>query len=212
MSSAPVKVRSERDPDFYSSGGWGYDRHRDAHRRRWRERYVEAFDLRPYDAGEPESGQTRVLDAGCGDGFWASFFFEGGFDTSAFDLSEDGIQVARMRYPGPAYVQADAERELPFPRETFDVLFCRGITHAGRPRAKASIAVMGNLVEYLRPGGLAVVTRSTNGSGIDGPSSVSPGARAANPTADDLRAMVEPWLAIERVDVYPNEVVIGGRK
>jgi len=198
-----TKVRSERDADFYSTGGWGYAERRDALRALWRERYLEPFELAP---------PARVLDAGCGDGFWASFFHEAGFETSAFDVSADGIAVAEERYPGPTYFVADAELELPFPRGTFDVVFCRGISHSGRPRDPRSVEVVGNLAELLRPaGGLLILTRSTNRSGLDGPSGCVPGARAANPTEQDLEAMVEPWLEIERVDLYPNEVVIGAR-
>jgi 2-polyprenyl-3-methyl-5-hydroxy-6-metoxy-1,4-benzoquinol methylase len=191
-----VTRRSEKDPDFYSTGGWGYDKATDSNRRYWRERYVEPWGLEP---------PAKVLDAGCGDGFWSAFFHEAGFDVTAFDISADGICVAEQRHPGPNYLVADADDALSAAWDVFDVVFCRGISHAGKPHTPESQRVVGNLATHLRPAGLLIFTRATNGTGVSAPFT-------PNPTEADLRSMVEPWLEVERADVYPNEIVIGARK
>jgi len=45
------------------------------------------------------SGKLKILDAGCGNGFIAGRLADMGHQVTAFDLSEDGIAIAKEKYP-----------------------------------------------------------------------------------------------------------------
>ena len=78
MSDRPGPVAPASDYDqHYAAGGFGYEERRD-HWLAWaRRHYVDAFGLKT----------GRLLDVGCGDGFWTSVFRELGFEATGVDLS-----------------------------------------------------------------------------------------------------------------------------
>ncbi|MBS1830390.1 MAG: methyltransferase domain-containing protein [Acidobacteria bacterium] len=60
--------------------------------------------------------EDRVLDAGCGEGFYlGSLASRTGFAAHGVDLSVPAIQSAAKRYPQCAWVVANADRFLPYP-------------------------------------------------------------------------------------------------
>jgi 2-polyprenyl-3-methyl-5-hydroxy-6-metoxy-1,4-benzoquinol methylase len=189
--------RSERDSDFYASGGWG-------------DEDAKQIVLDTIDAHNLTPGSS-VLDAGCGDGRFAQAFHKAGFWVTGFDLSLDAIETARERFPGPGYFQANAEEPLTAVRE-FDVVFCRGITHTARPRDEHSDAVFSNLNVALKPGGTLILERNTDGSGKPGESAYFPGQMRANPTAAQLCSLIDPWFTVEEVLTLPGRIQIRATK
>ena len=180
---------------LYASGGFGYE----ANRPRWRawvgQHYIEAFGLQ---AGE------RLLDIPCGDGFWTSVFAELGFDACGVDLSPGGIDTAWQRYPGIAFAVGDAEQDLPFAKRSFDVVFSRGITHLHRPKLfkDSSLRMARNLMDYVRPGGLLLVSYYTKRDGSQ------PDRHAQHPVSD-LVELFETAGDVFKVEVIDNFVQIG---
>ena len=180
---------------LYASGGFGYE----ANRPRWRawvgQHYIGAFGLQ---AGE------RLLDIPCGDGFWTSVFAEFGFDACGVDLSPGGIDTARQGYPGIEFAVGDAEQDVPFAKRSFDVVFSRGITHLHRPELfkDSSFRMAGNLMGYVRPGGLLLVSYYTKRDGSQ------PDRHAQHPVSD-LVELFESAGDVFKVEVVGNFVQIG---
>jgi SAM-dependent methyltransferase len=189
------QAKGSRYDRLYASGGFGYETCR-PHWREWvRRHYVEAFDLRP-----PE----RVLDIPCGDGFWTSVFGELGFDAAGVDLSPGGVDVARSKYAGVDFAVGNAEEDLPFPDRSFDVAFSRGITHLHRSDLfrDASVRMARNLMRYVRPGGLLLVSYYTKRDG-------SEAAHHAQHPFSDLVRLFEAVGDVFRVEVVDDYVQIG---
>jgi ubiquinone/menaquinone biosynthesis C-methylase UbiE len=104
---------------------------------------------------EGQDGPLSLLDAGCGSGNSASLLFDGlwqrlryvGADiSSAVDIAKETISAAT---PDCAFVQCDL-MQLPFPDQSFDVVFSEGVLHH-TPSTHDAILATARLV---RPGGL----------------------------------------------------------
>jgi len=148
----PAPAASEYDR-HYESGGFGYEERRD-HWLAWAGRnYVEAFGLH----------RGRLLDVGCGDGFWTSIFTELGFEATGVDRSRGGIEAARSRYPGSRFLEADADEPLPFEAASFDVVFCRAISHLGEPdlQSERVTSLVGRLMTLVAPDGVLLASYHT---------------------------------------------------
>ena len=110
--------------------------------------------FRLLDAIMGERTPTRVLEAGCGTGYFAGVLQrERGWHVLPIDLGWEGLQWARARHV-EELVQADVHR-LPFPDRSFDlVLSLDVIVHF--PRGEENKA-MRELTRVLVPGGLLVL-------------------------------------------------------
>lgn len=115
----------------------------------WSKRRILAL-LDPYLT--PES---RVLDAGCGSGFFSGVFVEKGCRVTVLDLSEEALDIAREATGGraEAYVKEDlldggfGERH----RGRFDLVFSDGLFEHFRGGDQIRIAA--NMIASLAPGG-----------------------------------------------------------
>lgn len=88
-------------------------------------------------AAEPED---RVLDAGCGEGFYlGSLASRTGCEAHGVDLSVPAIQSAAKRYPDCTWVVANADRFLPYP----DGCFTRVMTITARSHPAEFRRVLG---------------------------------------------------------------------
>ncbi len=65
----------------------------------------------------------RVLDLGCGYGWYTDYFAYIGADAIGVDGSEKMVAIARERYPDLKFSIADIERPLPFADSSFDIVF-----------------------------------------------------------------------------------------
>jgi 23S rRNA (guanine745-N1)-methyltransferase len=64
---------------------------------------------------------ARVLDVGCGDGFYlAALAGRFGLEGYGVDISTAAVDAAAQRYPGPRWIAANGDRRLPFADQSFD--------------------------------------------------------------------------------------------
>lgn len=104
------------------------------------------------DAAAVRDG-TRLLDVACGTGELAGRAAERGAGPTGVDLSEGMVALARERWPGLDFAQADAER-LPYADGAFGAVTAAFVLNhvPSPPRAAAELA------RVLAPGGRAAVT------------------------------------------------------
>lgn len=181
----------------YAAGGFGYEERR-GHWLAWaRRHYVEAFDL----------PRGRLLDVGCGDGFWTSVFEELGYEASGIDVSPGGIAAATSKYPASTFLVADADGPLPFDAGAFDVIFCRAISHFGEPDLEAPrvTSLIPRLMTLVAPGGVLLASYHTlrDGSAVHG--------RTYHPVSALVR-LLEHGGDPYRVELVGNYVQIGVRQ
>lgn len=101
---------------------------------------------------------ARVLDLGCGIGFWLVEFWERGFrNIVAADLSSTSLEIARKRcdlFGVEAEFSVQNAEATTFPRESFDHVNCQGVIHH-TPSTEAALA---EIAAILKPGGTASVS------------------------------------------------------
>ena len=141
---AAIQARASAYDQHYRTAGWKAER--------WTRRKVESFLAYAVETesggnlngneiqwalkllGAPELIGRRVLDYCCGTGITAIYFALCGADVQAFDASRAAIDMAAesARLSGVSdrvqFVVADA-RELPYPDESFDAVFCQSALH-----------------------------------------------------------------------------------
>lgn len=69
----------------------------------------------------------KVLDLGCGYGYYTDYFRSIGAAAEGIDGSEKMIEIARKRYPAAAFSVMDITRPLAFKSGRFDVVFCNQV-------------------------------------------------------------------------------------
>lgn len=69
----------------------------------------------------------RVLDLGCGYGYYTDWFQCIGGHPVGIDGAAAMIAIARERYPECEFDVADITKPLPFPDESFDIVFCNQV-------------------------------------------------------------------------------------
>jgi 23S rRNA (guanine745-N1)-methyltransferase len=64
-----------------------------------------------------------VLDVGCGEGYYlSSIARERSVEAHGVDLSAAAVDLAARRYPGAAWIVANADRSLPYAAGSFDLI------------------------------------------------------------------------------------------
>lgn len=69
----------------------------------------------------------RVLDLGCGYGYYTDYFQNIGADVFGIDGSSKMIEIAQARYPNCTFDICDITENLPFSKESFDLVFCNQV-------------------------------------------------------------------------------------
>lgn len=175
----------------YESGGFGYDKDRERHRAWLRENYVDRFGLR--------RGQ-RLLDVGCGDGFWSGLFAEEGLIVAGFDISAGGIDLAAARYPSAEFRTADVETPFPF-AGPFDIVFIRNLSHFLRADLPVH-GVLTNAMSVLGSQGLLLISQFSRRTGV------TEGHTTHHPVSRYVAA-VEEAADVHTVHVVADHVLIG---
>lgn len=68
------------------------------------------------------SGQ-KILDLGCGYGFYTDYFRSIGANAIGVDASEKMLEIARKRYPLAEFLAMDITKPLAFEKKQFDIVF-----------------------------------------------------------------------------------------
>ena len=98
----------------------------------------------------PGFSGERVLDLGCGYGYYTDYFRTAGADAIGIDGSEKMIELARTEYPNTRFLVMDITKPLAFADGEFDVVFCNQVL-----MDIAHIApVFSECRRILKPGGI----------------------------------------------------------
>jgi ubiquinone/menaquinone biosynthesis C-methylase UbiE len=107
--------------------------------------------------GHAPAGSRRVLDLGCGTGFFLAELCQKLPGAVGLDISHEMLLVSEQYVPGARLVTGDAER-LPFQDGAFDVVFCKGSLHHTRDH----VGFLKNCLRTLRAGGVLVMSEPCN--------------------------------------------------
>ena len=69
----------------------------------------------------------KVLDLGCGYGWYTDYFRGIGADVVGVDGSDKMLEIARSFYPECSFLLCDIEASLPFDDGHFDLIFCNQV-------------------------------------------------------------------------------------
>ncbi len=125
--------------------------------------YARTVDRRPFNAFYerpavlsllPPLAGTRVLDAGCGSGWYDEYLLSRGATVTAFDLNPDLVATTESRVGGRARVlQADLARPLNFVGTgEYDLVICSLVMHYLQDWGPA----LGEFERVLNPRGMLV--------------------------------------------------------
>ena len=104
---------------------------------------------------------TKILDLGCGTGFFLAELEERHPGSIGLDISHEMLKVSDQYVPDARLVTGDAEK-LPFTPGVFDVVFCKGSLHHTRDH----VGFLTNCREALRPGGVLIMSEPCNDNPI----------------------------------------------
>lgn len=125
-------------------------------------RYTKEWHI-PIAADFASARGLKVLEIGCGLGTDGAQFAEAGAHYTGVDLTDAAVELARKRFElfglSGEFQTADAEN-LPFPDESFDLIYSHGVLHHTPDTAKA----IREIHRVLRRGGRAMVMLYHSGS------------------------------------------------
>jgi SAM-dependent methyltransferase len=119
-----------------------------------RDWHEEMIAQAPHDA-------RRVLDLGCGTGFFLADLETDHPGSVGIDISRDMLRVSEQYVPGARLVHGDAER-LPFAEHSFDAIFCKGSLHHTRDH----VGLLARCGALLSDGGALVLSEPCNDNPI----------------------------------------------
>ncbi len=97
----------------------------------------------------------RVLDVGCGTGFFTAFYLERGAQVTGVDIAPTSIERLRARFPQASFVLADVSEAAP--AGDFDLVNAFDVLYHIVDDARWEAAVR-RLGEAVTPGGTLLVT------------------------------------------------------
>jgi SAM-dependent methyltransferase len=111
----------------------------------------------------PMSGTIRLLDVGCGKGYFARAALDAGIEAEGCDLSDNGVKHAVEKLGVKACAGHIAELKHSIGLEKFDVVtFWATVEHLPDP-----ISVMRDLRDVLKPGGVLLMDTGIGNDWLD---------------------------------------------
>lgn len=107
------------------------------------------------------AGAKRILDLGCGTGFFLAELEAQHPGSVGLDISHEMLRVSEEYIPGARLVTADAEN-LPFQPNCFDAVFCKGSLHHTRDH----IGFLENCRDALHDDGVLIMSEPCNDNPI----------------------------------------------
>ncbi len=117
---------------------------------------------------------SKVLIAGCGDGYNTNKFVEKGCNVTGVDFSINAIEKAKSKYPSSKFYVEDLEFMTDY--NTYDVIICERVFANLYTRERQYI-VIDNMINALKPNGLLIITDPT----IQGYESINPVRKKSAP-------------------------------
>ena len=102
-------------------------------------------------------GARRVLDLGCGTGFFLAELERERPGAVGLDISHEMLKVSEQYVPGARVITADAET-LPFADRSFDTIFCKGCLHHTRDH----VGFLSNCRRAISQGGVLILSEPCN--------------------------------------------------
>jgi len=116
------------------------------------------FDIRFLPPPRQNGQNVRILDLGCGIGFWVTELAMRGYgNLTAADLTQNALAVTQKRlktYGLKADLAQQNAEKLSFEDEKFDHINCQGVIHH-TPNTEQTIA---EIARVLKPGGTASIS------------------------------------------------------
>lgn len=110
----------------------------------------------------PYSG--RILDVGCGTGYYCKIFHDLGFHPVGIDFSRTAIEKAKEKYPHLEFHIADATN-LPFNPSSFDVVLSYGCSVVSTYDLEKIQDYIRHLMTFIKPAGWLLLIGGSNLSG-----------------------------------------------
>jgi tellurite methyltransferase len=110
----------------------------------------------------PPSRHLKLLDIGCGEGKDSVFFARNGYDVTAFDISDAGIEkTKRLAEKANVQVRVFKADILDYRLDTnFDILYSSGVLHYIKQPLRNEI--FSNYKQFTKPNGLHVLNVFVN--------------------------------------------------
>src|SRR5690606_31808649 len=124
----------------------------------------------------PPTKHLKLLDVGCGEGKDAVFFARNGYDVSAFDVSDAGIEKTRsLAEKVGVHVNVFKADILDHRLDTYyDIIFSSGVLHYIKPDYRKEI--FNNYKQFTNENGMHVLNVNVNKSFIAPPAENEPNA------------------------------------
>lgn len=106
----------------------------------------------------------KILDVGCGTGYYCKIFHEMGFQSVGVDFSQTAIARAKEKHPNLEFSAADATN-LPFEPLSFDVVLSYGCSVVSTYHISKIHDYVRHLLTCVRPGGWLLLIGGSNLSG-----------------------------------------------
>lgn len=147
----------------------------------------------------PPSTHLKLLDIGCGEGKDAVFFARNGYDVTAFDVSDAGLEkTKRLAENVGVRVKVFKADILDFRLDTgFDILFSSGVFHYIKPQLRKEI--LSNYKQFTNPNGLHALNVFVNKPFIASPPEKEP--TACNWISGEIFTNYHDWLIRECSEV-----------
>jgi 2-polyprenyl-3-methyl-5-hydroxy-6-metoxy-1,4-benzoquinol methylase len=118
------------------------------------------YVIKPILSFLPQRKDLKIIDLGCGNGYFASLLASLGHDVTGVDSSEAGIAIARRAYPTATYYcRSLYDNLLMIIDKNYDVAIASEvIEHLYDPRL-----FLKNAAALLKPGGVLILTTPYHG-------------------------------------------------